>query len=230
MARPGHVIAQHRRRPRTEENRARRQDAFGYLPRIARHHLAVLRREPVRQRHAVIQRLHLNQPAVGVERAFNEVTARELGHLLRDFLFDGLQNLVRGRRQPDTFVAGAVFRLCQQVGGDEFRVRRLISKHEQLARAGQQINGDVADEQPLGGDDVGVAGAENLLHAPNRLGAVSQRGNRLRAADAVNLRCPRHARREKQRGIDGAVPAAWRADNNFPAAGNFGERHGHQSG
>ena len=66
-------------------------------------------------------------------------------------------------------MAGAVFGLRQQIGGNEFRVRRVVRQHEQFARAGQQINRDMAEQQPFGGDDVGVARTENFLHAPNRL-------------------------------------------------------------
>ena len=65
--------------------------------------------------------------------------------------------------------------------------------------------------------DVGVAGPENFLHAANRFRAVSHRRNRLRAADAVNLRRARRARREQKRRIDGAILAARRAHDDFLA-------------
>jgi hypothetical protein len=117
---------------------------------------------------------------------------------------------------------------ASNVGGGEFRVRRFVRQHEQFAGPGQQINRDVADEQALGGDDVGVARAENFLHAADRLRAVSHRRNRLRAADAVNLRRPAARAGEQQRGIDGAVLAAGRADDDFLAARHLRQRDGHQ--
>ena len=92
----------------------------------------------------------------------------------------------------------------------------------------QQVNRHVPDEQPLGHADVGVAGAENFLHAANRLGAVSHRRNRLRAADAINLRRPRRARGKQNARIDGAVLAARRGDDDFLAARDFRQRDGHQ--
>ena len=110
-----------------------------------------------------------------------------------------------GRHEPDALVAGAVLGLRQHVGGGKFRIGRLVGQHEHFARTGQQINRDMADKQPLGGDDVGIARPENLLHTANRLRAAGQRGNRLRAADAVNLRRARRPRREEQRGIDAAI-------------------------
>jgi hypothetical protein len=66
---PGHVIAQNRRRKCAEKNRARRQNFFGNLARIARHHFAMLRRKLVRQSNRVVERLYLNQPAVVLQRA-----------------------------------------------------------------------------------------------------------------------------------------------------------------
>ena len=59
----------------------------------------------------------------------------------------------------------------QQIGGDELRVGRVVGEHEHLTGAGQKVNRDVPDEQALGSDDVGVAGAEDLLHRANGRGA-----------------------------------------------------------
>ena len=128
---------------------------------------------------------------------------------------------VRVRDEPDAFVTRTVLGLREQIGGDEFWIRRFVREHEHFARPGQQINRDMADEQSFGGHDVGIAGAENLLHAANRLRAVSHRRNRLRAADAVNLRRARRPRGEQQRGIDRAILAARRADDDFLAARDF---------
>ena len=92
-----------------------------------------------------------------------------------------------------------VLRLRQQVRRGKFRLGRLIGQHQHLARSRQQINRHVAEQQPLGGDHVGVARAKNLLHAPDGGRAISHRGNRLRAAGTINLCGPRQPRRIQQR-------------------------------
>ena len=89
VARPGDVIAQHRRRISAEKNCARGQNLFGNFARVARHHFAMLRRELVCERDGVGQRLHLNQIAVVVQRALDELAPREFGQLPGDFFFDG---------------------------------------------------------------------------------------------------------------------------------------------
>ena len=188
----------------------------------------MLRRELVRQRHGVSDAGHLNQPDVTFKNALDEFAARQLGQLFGNFFLNDLENFCGGRHEPDAFVAGTVLGLCEHVGGGELRIRRVVGDDKQIARASEQINRHAPDEQPLGHADVGVAGTKNFLHATDRLGAVSQRRNRLRAADAVNLRRPRRARREQNCRIDGAVPATRRGHHDFLAARDFGERDGHQ--
>jgi len=81
-------------------------------------HYSLMRREvgnaqlPWCQRHGVGDAGHLNQPSVAVEHALDEFAARQLGQLLRDLLFHSLENLRRGRYEPDAFEAGAVFGLA----------------------------------------------------------------------------------------------------------------------
>ena len=208
VARAGDVIAQHRRRPRAEENRARRQDFLGNLARIARHHFAMFRRDLIGQRDRLVERLYLDQPAIALQRALDEFAPRQFRQLPRDFVFDRLQNFRRGGHEPDAFVAGTVLGLRQHVGGDEFGIGRVVGQHQHFARTGQQINGHVAEQQSFGRDHVGVARTENLLHPANGFRAISHRRDRLRAADAINLRRARRARGKQQRGIDAAIFAA----------------------
>ena len=69
-------------------------------------------------------------------------------------------------------MAGAVFRLREQISGGKSWVRRVVRDDEQIARPGEQINRHAPDEQTLGHADVGVAGAEYFLHAANRVRAI----------------------------------------------------------
>ena len=122
----------------------------------------------------------------------------------------------------------AVLRLGQHIRCDEPRVGRVVRQHQQFAGAGEQVDGDVPDHQPFGGDDVGVAGAEDLLHALDRRGAVSHSRDGLGTADTINLRGARRSRREQYRRVDVAVFAAGGADDDLRAARHFGQSHRHQ--
>ena len=123
-----------------------------------------------------------------------------------------------------------MLRLRQQVGGDEAGIGRIIGEHEHFAGAGKQVDGDVAEEQALGGHHVGVAGTKDFLDVPDGRRAVCHRGNRLRATHTIDLCGAGGARREKDAGIDLSVLAAGRADDDLLAPGDARERDGHQAG
>ena len=62
-----------------------------------------------------------------------------------------------------------------------------VGEDQHLGRAGDHVDADRAEHQPLGGRDIGVAGPDDLGDRLDRLGAVGERRHRLRAADAVDL-------------------------------------------
>ena len=80
-----------------------------------------------------------------------------------------------------------VLGLRQQIGGDPVRIGGPVGKDQHLRGTGDHVDADTAEHQPLGGGDIGIAGADDLRHRRDRLGAVGERGNRLRAADAIDL-------------------------------------------
>ena len=59
---------------------------------------------------------------------------------------------------------GPVLGLPEQVGGDELGVGRLVGDHEDLGRAGEQVDADRPEQLALGLGDVGVAGADDHVH------------------------------------------------------------------
>jgi hypothetical protein len=83
--------------------------------------------------------------------------------------------------------AGVVLGLRQQVGGDPIGVSRLVGEDEHLGRTGDHVDADLAEHQTLGGRHIGIAGSDNLGNRRNGLRAVGERGDRLRAADAIDL-------------------------------------------
>ena len=80
-----------------------------------------------------------------------------------------------------------VLGLREQVGGDPGRVVRLVGDDQNLGRACDRVDADLAEDLALGGGDIGVAGADDLVDGGDRLRAVSERRDRLRAADAVDF-------------------------------------------
>ena len=83
--------------------------------------------------------------------------------------------------------AFVMFRLAQQVERDPFRVIIRIGDDQNLGRAGDHVDAHLAEDPALGRRDKGVAGAGNLVHRGDGVGAIGQGRDGLRTADPVNL-------------------------------------------
>ncbi len=111
---------------------------------------------------------------------------------------DRLLDLVGQRRvvgDQDRLRAGVVLGLRQQIGGDPVGIAGLVGDDQHLEGPAIMSMPTVPNTTPLGGGDIGIAGADDLGHRRDGLGAVSERGHRLRAADAIDLRRRRRASR-----------------------------------
>ncbi len=73
--------------------------------------------------------------------------------------------------------------LREQVHRDPVGVGLAVADDQDLRRAGDHVDADGAEHQPLGGGDVDVARADDLVDRGHGLGAVGERRDRLRAAD-----------------------------------------------
>src|SRR5438132_450249 len=104
MARSCHIIAEDCWRPGAEEDCACGLDVSAHLGSLARDHLTMLGRDLVREDHTLVQRLYLNEPAIALQCASDELRARQSGQLLSDFLFDCFKQLARGSHQPNTLM------------------------------------------------------------------------------------------------------------------------------
>ena len=62
-----------------------------------------------------------------------------------------------------------------------------IGDHQDFRRAGDGVDADLAEDFALGGGDIGIAGADNLVHRGDGLGAIGQGGDGLGPADAVDF-------------------------------------------
>ena len=83
--------------------------------------------------------------------------------------------------------ARVVFGLRHQIDRDECRHGGLVGEHEHLGGAGEHVDAHVAHHELLGGGDVRVARTDDLVDARDGVGAIGERGDRLSAADLVDL-------------------------------------------
>ena len=123
-----------------------------------------------------------------------------------------------------------MFRLREQIGGDENRVAGRVGDHEDLGGSGDHIDRDHAENLLFGFCDEGVAGADDLVDLRDALGAVGERGDRLRASDLENAVDARDVGGGEDRGIDLSVLAGRRHHHDGFAAGDLGGDRVHQNG
>ena len=83
--------------------------------------------------------------------------------------------------------AGAVLGLREEIGGDELGGNAAVGHDHHFRRPGERVDADDAGDLTLGRGHVRVPGPDDDVDRPDRLGAVRQRGDRLRATDAVHL-------------------------------------------
>ena len=100
-----------------------------------------------------------------------------------------------------------VLGLGQQVGGDPVGIVVAVGDDQHFRRAGDHVDADGAEHLPLGGRDIGVAGADDLGDRRDRLGAIGEGRDRLRAADAVDLGDAGEVGRGQHQRVDDAAAA-----------------------
>ena len=77
--------------------------------------------------------------------------------------------------------------LAEQVGGDDHRVGRLVGDDQDLRRAGDEVDAHLPEQPALRLDDVRVARPDEEVDRVDRLRPERQRGQRLDAAEDVDL-------------------------------------------
>ncbi len=126
--------------------------------------------------------------------------------------------------------AGSVLGLREQIGGGEGGRHAAVGDDHHLGRPGERVDADRARDLALGQRDVAVAGADDDVDRADGLGAVGERGDRLRTADAVHLGdTGQRGRRQRGRG-HGAVGGRRDAEDHLVDAGELRRDRGHQHG
>ena len=84
--------------------------------------------------------------------------------------------------------------LAEQVDRDDERVGVLVGDDQDLGRAGEQVDADLAEQLPLGLGDVRVAGAGEQVDLADGLGAERHRRDGLGAAEQEISSAPARCR------------------------------------
>ena len=120
--------------------------------------------------------------------------------------------------------------LAEQVGGDPRRVAGAVCQHENFRRACDHINADLTEHLPLCRGHVDIAGADDLIHGGDALGAVGEGCHGLCAARFKNQINARNDGGGQNRGVHLAVPSRGGRHDDLPDARDLGGNDVHQHG
>ena len=222
-----HVVADDLRRETAEEHRPGVLHANQERVGVRHDQLEVLRGQPVRHLHRLLQRRREHERAVGAERAGRDLPPAERRQLARGL---GLDTVPQGPRrgQQHRTGHGVVLGLGQEIRRDPDGIRVAVGDHHHLARARQHVDPDVAEDPPLGERHVDVPRAHDLVHAADRLGAVGQGRDGLGTADPVGLGDAGDARGDQHGRAERPVGRRRRDQHDVPDAGHARRHGGHQ--
>ena len=120
--------------------------------------------------------------------------------------------------------------LAQQVGSHPGGVALAVGQHQNLAGPGDHVDAHLAVDLPLGGGHIDVAGADDLIHSGDALGAVGESRHSLGAAGLEDLGHPRGGGGGQNHRADLAILAGGGGHDDFFHPGHLGGDHIHQDG
>ena len=136
-----------------------------------------------------VNRIDQNDAAEILPALRGDLSALKRHQLALDRLFDG-KGEVHIVGDEDGLRRRVMLGLRQQVGGDPVRIVVLVGDDQHFRRPGDHVDADLPEHKPLGGGDIGVAGTHDFGDRRDCLCAISERRNRLRAADPVDFSDP----------------------------------------
>src|SRR5437899_1434387 len=197
MIAASNVVAQRLRPPRTDKDRSGRAD-FLKKPFRAFGKAEMFGSEAIDEFAGVIKR-------IGYEDRSCDLCgdARNTGRQFAELPLNFALNFAGERARSGDEEACGVFRMLglgEEIRGNPTRVA-VIGEDNGFGWAGRQIDGAITADELLGGRDIFVAGPEDFLDAWNRLSAIGESRDGLRAADACDFRDTKKARGGEQFGI-----------------------------
>ena len=103
------------------------------------------------------------------------------------------------------WLVGSCSLWLSKVGGDPVGAVPAVRDHHDLAWSCHHVDADDAVQLALGLGDPGVAGAGDDVHGRDAVGAIGERGNGLRAADAPQFVHARDVRGGEDERVDLAI-------------------------
>ena len=199
VVRADSVIAEHLRRACSHEERAVVVESGEHGPGIFEHHLQVFRRDAVAERDRLVELVAEGAGARAERGAGNRGGGWwQIGETACEGCLDrSRKRLVH--RHEDRAGVSIVLGLGHEIRRHQLGVRARVGEHHELGGPGQHVDADIAVDELLRRAHPLVAGAHNQVAALDRLGAVGERRNRLRAAHADDaVRSRERGRREHE--------------------------------
>ena len=183
----------------------------------------MLRRQPIDERNRGLKRRAENDCAIVAPARTRNLRPRQRLKLTFHLRFHRARE-TRIVGDEDRLRRLIVLRLRQKIGGDKAGIGAAVGEDHHFARPRDHVDADDPEHPPLGRRDIGVAGADDLVDRGDCLRPIGERGDRLRAADPVDLVHAGDARRGQRQRIDAAVRR--RHDHRQAAAARDLGRHG----
>ena len=208
------------------EDAARVADLPDQRPRFGHEQAEVLRGVQVRQLNRLRQVRGDDDAAAVGERLTGDLRPAQPFELVRELHCDLFGQRAR-RGEQDRRRQHVVLGLRQQVGRGPGRVGAVIGDDQRLGGTVEAVDAHAAEHLALRQRDEQPARADDLVDARHALGAVGQRGDRLRAAQRKEPIHFRHIRRSQDQVVDPRAPGRG-ADDDFADAGHARRDGGHQ--
>ena len=188
----------------------------------------MLGRDAIGNSDRLVQIAGLDQRAASLDRGCHDLRAWQI---LQAPLHRRGHRVQQGRvgRQQDGLGVLVVLGLGEQIHRQPVRIAVTVADDHDFRRAGDGIDADLAEDPALGRGHIGVTGADNLVHRPDGFGAVGQRGDGLRTADAVELVHASQVGRGLHDGAEHAIGRRCHHDD-FSDTGHLGRNRIHQYG
>ena len=156
-------------------------EAPGHLFGVSREDLEVFGGEAIADGRGLLEAVGDDHEPVS-EGGAGDVAGRQVCELASEREVDGVGQRRIGGDQHRQRV-GVVLGLGEEIGRHHSRIRACVGENDQLRRARQHVDADVARHQLLGRRDPAIAGTDHDIARWRSTDAVGQRGDRVGAAN-----------------------------------------------
>ena len=186
MVRTADIVADRLGRIGAEKNSTRVADPLTERLGVRGHDLEMFWGKPVGERDAFLKIGDKDNRAEIAPARRRDFFAREISQLPRDRGLDGTGE-ARVIGDQNRLRRGVVFGLREEIGGDPFGIGAIACNNQDLGRPSDHVDANGAENPPLGRGHISIARTDDLGDWGDGLSPISQRRDRLRAPDPINL-------------------------------------------